>query len=239
MSIVARPGVSSKPPLADQAYFMVRDRILAGAFPPGAVLSRRRLADEFGMSFLPISEAMQRLETEGLLESRPRVGTRVRTPTPDEVKGRYVVREALEAQSARLCCERATFQERVELGRMAEDLDTLYARSAAGEREPTFEKVVHQNHLGLHMRIADYARCPELKEAIEKNQVLIFNWFYDVTAERHDLPERFHRDLVDAITGDDPLAADAAMRHHVRYGLEGTMKAVERHAAADDWRLKR
>jgi DNA-binding GntR family transcriptional regulator len=239
MSIVARPSVSSKPPLADQAYFMMRDRILAGAFPPGAVLSRRRLADEFGMSFLPISEAMQRLETEGLLESRPRVGTRVRTPTADEVKGRYVVREALEAQSARLCCERATFQERVELGRMAEDLDTLYARSAAGEREPTFEKVVHQNHLGLHMRIADHARCPELKEAIEKNQVLIFNWFYDVTAERHDLPERFHRDLVDAITGDDPLAADAAMRQHVRYGLEGTIKAVELHASADDWRLRR
>lgn len=68
MSITARPGGSSKPPLADQAYFMVRDRILGGEFPPGAVLSRRRLADEFGMSFLPISEAVQRLESEGLLD---------------------------------------------------------------------------------------------------------------------------------------------------------------------------
>jgi DNA-binding GntR family transcriptional regulator len=239
MSITARPGASSRPPLADQAYFMVRDRILGGAFPPGSVLSRRRLADEFGMSFLPISEAVQRLESEGLLESRPRVGTRVRTPTPDEVRGRYVVREGLEAQSARLCCERATFQERIELRRMAEHLDTLYARSAGGEREPTFEKVVHQNHMGLHMQIADYGRCPELKEAIEKNQVLIFNWFYDVTAERLDLPERFHRDLVDAITGDDPPAADEAMRLHIRYGLEGIIKAVERHSAAADWRLKR
>jgi DNA-binding GntR family transcriptional regulator len=47
------------------------------------------------------------------------VGTRVRTPTPEEVRGRYFVREALEAQSARLCCERATFQERIELRRMA------------------------------------------------------------------------------------------------------------------------
>ena len=239
MSIGTHSGGSSKPPLADQAYFLVRDRILGGSFPPGAALSRRRLADEFGMSFLPISEALQRLESEGLLESRPRVGTRVRTPRPNEVRGRYVVREALEAQSARLCCERATFRERIELRRMAEHLDTLYARSAAGEREPSFEKVVHENHLGLHMRIADYARCPELKEAIEKNQVLIFNWFYDVTAERRDLPERFHRDLVDAVTGEDPLAADAAMRQHIRYGLEGTIKAVERYSASDDWRLKR
>jgi len=239
MSVAGRSGASSKPPLADQAYFLVRDRILGGAFPPGAALSRRRLADEFGMSFLPISEALQRLESEGLLESRPRVGTRVRTPTPDEVRGRYVVREALEAQSARLCCERATFRERIELRRMAEHLDTLYARSAAGEREPPFEKVVHENHLGLHMRIADYARCPELKEAIEKNQVLIFNWFYDVTAERRILPERFHRDLVDAVSGEDPLAADAAMRQHIRFGLEGTIKAVERYSVGDDWRLKR
>ncbi len=239
MPIAARSDGSSKPPLVDQAYFLVRDRILGGAFPPGAVLSRRQLADEFGMSFLPISEAVQRLENEGLLESRPRVGTRVRTPTTDEVRGRYIVREALEAQSARLCCQWATFPERIELRRMAEHLDTLYASSAAGEHDPTFEKVVHQSHMGLHQRIAEYARCPELKEAIEKNQVLIFNWFYDVTAERRVLPERFHRDLVDAATGDDPLAADAAMRLHVRYGLEGTIRAVERYSAADDWRVKR
>jgi len=229
----------SKPPLADQAYFLLRDRILGGSFPPGAVLSRRRLAAEFGMSFLPISEAMQRLESDGLLESRPRIGTRVRTPTPDEVRGRYVVREGLEAQSARLCCEKATFQERIQLRRMADDLDALFARSAQGEREQTLEAVVHQNHMGLHMRIADFARCPELKEAIEKNQVLIFNWFYDVAAERRDLPERFHRNLVDAVTGDNPLVADEAMRVHVRYGLEGVVRAVEQHTAAGDWRLKR
>lgn len=231
--------VSSREPLADQAYFLIRDHILNGTFPPGAVLSRRKLASQFGMSFLPISEALQRLESEGLVESRPRVGTRVRTPTPEEVRGRYVVREALEAQAARLCCERATFQERIDLHRLAEQLDMLYARSAAGNGDTDFLSVVHQHHMNLHLRIADCARCPELREAIEKNQVLIFNWFFDVTAERRVLPERFHRDLVDAIAGDDPLAADEAMRQHVRYGLEGILKVVERHSAADDWRLKR
>src|ERR1700735_3759583 len=85
-------------PLAEQAYYTIRERILRGTFPPGTVLSRRKLADEFSMSFLPVSEALQRLQSEGLVESRPRVGTRVRMPTADEVRGRYVVREALEAQ---------------------------------------------------------------------------------------------------------------------------------------------
>jgi GntR family transcriptional regulator, rspAB operon transcriptional repressor len=228
-----------KVPLSEQAYYMLRDRILGGAFPPGTVLSRRKLAEEFEMSFLPISEALQRLENEGLVESRPRVGTRVRTPTPEEVRGRYIVREALEAKSAELCCERAIFQERLELRRMAEHLDTLYARSAAGERDTDLLYVVHQHHMNLHMRIAEYARCPELKEAIEKNQVLIHNWFFDVTAERRVLPDRFHQILIEAVTGDNPMAADQAMRQHIRYGLEGILQAVERYSAADDWRLKR
>ena len=218
---------------------MMRERILRGVSPPGAVLSRRKLAEEFEMSFLPISEALQRLESEGLVESRPRVGTRVRTPTPEEVRGRYVVREALEAKSAELCCERAIFRERLELRRIAEHLDTLYARSAAGERDTDLLYVVRQQHMSLHLRIAEYARCPELKEAIEKNQVLIYNWFFDVTAERRVLPDRFHETLIEAVTGDSPKAADQAMRLHIRYGLEDIIKAVERHSTADDWRLKR
>jgi DNA-binding GntR family transcriptional regulator len=93
--------------------------------------------------------------------------------------------------------------------------------------------------MNLHLRIADNARCPELKEALEKNQVLIYNWFYDVTAERRVLPDRFHYNLVETITDDDANAADEAMRRHVRYGLEGIIEAMMRHSSSDDWRLKR
>ena len=87
--------------LSEQAYQLIRDRILRGELPLGAVLSRRKLAGEFGMSFLPVSEALQRLENEELVESRPRVGTRVRIPSADEVLDRYILREAVESQSAR------------------------------------------------------------------------------------------------------------------------------------------
>jgi len=226
-------------PLADQAYYTIRARILRGLLPLGTLLSRRELAGDLGMSFLPISEALQRLESEKLVESRPRVGTRVRTPTPDEVRGRYVVREALECKSAELCCERASFQERLELRRMAEDLDVLYARSAGGERAADFLYVVHQHHMNLHMRIADCARCPELKESIERNHVLIYNWFFDVAADRRELPKRFHQDLVQAVTGDDPSAAVTVMRVHIQHGLEGTVRAVEQYSAAADGRFKR
>src|SRR5919198_2308519 len=101
--------------LAAEAYGIVRQRILRGELPMGQVISRRKIAAELGMSFLPVSMALLRLEFEGLLESRPRAGTRVRIPSPDDVRGHYVVREALEVQAAKLFAEIATPREQMEL----------------------------------------------------------------------------------------------------------------------------
>src|SRR6185369_8222133 len=105
--------------LASEAYSVVRQRILRGDITLGQVISRRKLAAELSMSFLPVSEALLRLEIEGLLESRPRAGTRVRIPSPEDVKGHYVVREALEVQASLLFCKGATAAERADLRKMA------------------------------------------------------------------------------------------------------------------------
>src|SRR3954452_12245285 len=105
--------------LAAEAYEFVKQRILHGALPMGQVISRRKIAAELGMSFLPVSEALLRLEFEGMLESRPRAGTRVRIPSRDDVKGHYLVREILEAEAARRFAEHATAAERAGLLRMA------------------------------------------------------------------------------------------------------------------------
>ena len=96
--------------LAGEAYVIIRERILRGEVAIGQVISRRKIAAELGMSFLPVSEAFLRLEFEGLLESRPRAGTRVRIPSREDVRGHYLVREALEVEAARLFSEMATLR---------------------------------------------------------------------------------------------------------------------------------
>src|SRR5947208_13998842 len=107
------------PSLAAEAYNVVRQRIARGELVLGQAISRRRLAAELGMSFLPVTEALLRLEFEGLLESRPRAGTRVRIPSPPDVEGNYVVREALETQAAILFAQVATAAERSDLRKLA------------------------------------------------------------------------------------------------------------------------
>src|SRR6266404_2427665 len=104
-----------KPPeeistLSSEAYESVRRRILRGELSLGESISRRKIAAELGMSFLPVSEAMLKLEFEGLLESRPRAGTRVRIPSREDVRGHFIVREALEVQAALLFAAGATVE---------------------------------------------------------------------------------------------------------------------------------
>src|ERR1700731_1354905 len=95
-SVTRRSRTSGSKSRATRAYEQIRDEILRGSLAVGDILSRRRLAEKLNMSFVPITEALQRLESEGLVESRPRIGTRVRVPTKEDILDSYVIREALE-----------------------------------------------------------------------------------------------------------------------------------------------
>jgi DNA-binding GntR family transcriptional regulator len=224
--------------LSSRAYQQIRDGILSGDLSIGDVLSRRRLAERFNMSFLPITEALKCLETEGLVESRPRIGTRVRVPSEQDIRDSNVIREALESQAARLCAQNITEEEKKKLRTSARHLDELQKTSGLEPADSRFLFSVHTYHLQFHMRIAELSRCPGLCRAIEKEQVLIFNWLYDIAANRRTQPEEFHSTLAEALCTGDPLVADAAMRVHVRYGLDQVLERLANYDREDAWRLK-
>jgi DNA-binding GntR family transcriptional regulator len=224
--------------LSDEAYLAIRDEILRGQLRPGSPLSRRRLAKQFGMSVLPVSEALRRLEEDGLVESRARAGTRVRIPSEADVRELYELREALESQSARLFAQRATTAQRHELRRLAEHVDVLFSRLATSGDDPAFRYAVHSHHVEFHMRVAEHAGSGLLKQMIERKHVLILNWLFDVTGRRTALPPGFHSKLADALTSGDPEKADSVMRAHVRYGL-GEVSVRIGALAASEWRERR
>src|SRR6185437_2352201 len=208
-------------------------------FGIGDILSRRHLAEMLNMSFIPITEALQRLEVEGLVESRPRIGTRVRIPAEEDIRGSYVIREALEAQSARLCASNITADEKKQLKKSAEHLDHLYFACQA-DTDPLFLFSVHTYHMQFHMRIAEIARCPGLSKVIEKEQVLVFNWLFDTTARRTISPPNFHGTLATALCTGDPIKADVAMRTHVQYGMQQVLDRFARlEQEGKAWRMRK
>jgi DNA-binding GntR family transcriptional regulator len=206
------------PDLGQQIYDALRAAIFAGELPPGSPLSRRKVAERFGVSPLPVAAALQRLEAEGFVESRPRAGTRVRIPSSSEILGNYVLREALETQAARLFAGNATKLQRQRLLRLAVRLDAGYeqleqATEASREEHGRLEK----EHLEFHFEIANATGCKELVDAIERTRVLLFNWLISRIGEYSALPRDWHQRLAEALVSGDPLRADAAMREHVRF----------------------
>ncbi len=207
--------------LAGEAYVVLRERILRGELAIGTVISRRKLATELGMSIVPVSEAFQRLEFEGLVESRPRAGTRVKIPTEDDVRGHYVVRSALEAEAARLFAEVATAPQRLDLQKLALRVDTL-AGQAGGNRF-TYLSV----HEKLHRRIAEGSRCERLVDAIEKNHVLALTWLCSARPVGTGRSPRKHQDLIAVVIAGTPVEAAEAMRLHIQSALKNTLVRLE------------
>ena len=207
--------------LSAEAYSVVRQRILGGELAIGQVISRRKLAVELGMSFLPVSEALLRLEVEGLLESRPRAGTRVRIPTRQDVRGHYVVREALEVQAAKLFAEVATPAERAGLRRLAARVDAL---SVAPDGNRARYLGLHEK---LHRRIAECGRCPALCDAIEKTHALASTWRCVARREPGAAPPRRHQELMEVLGNGDPGAAGEAMRLHISGAMERAIERLE------------
>ncbi len=228
----------SRKSLSSRAYQQIRDEILSGDLSIGDVISRRRLAKRLNMSFLPVTEALKCLETEGLVESRPRIGTRVRVPSEQDIRDSNVIREALESQAARLCAQHMTDEEKKQLRTSARHLDELQKMGALEPEDSRFLFSVHTYHMQFHTRIAELGRCPGLCRAIEKEHVLIFNWLYDIAAHRRTQPEAFHATLAEALCSGDPLVADTAMREHVRYGLDQVLERLANFDKGDAWRLK-
>jgi DNA-binding GntR family transcriptional regulator len=162
---------------------------------------------------------MHRLEFEGLLESRPRSGTRVRIPSREDVKGHYIVREALEVQVAMRVAAVATAHDLDRLRALAERVDALGARSD--------NLVFTSAHQGFPPRMAEYSRSRSLCDALEQTHAFSVLWLARMRRHTADGSPGCHGQLVEALSSGDPAVAGEAMRRHIALGLERSMQALE------------
>lgn len=80
----------------------LRERLLAGEFAAGAQLRQDALAADYGVSRIPVREALRRLEAEGLVAIEPHKGAVVAGLAPAEILELFEMRALLEAELARL-----------------------------------------------------------------------------------------------------------------------------------------
>src|SRR5690606_28634957 len=109
-------------------YEMVREWIALGQLRPGERLSEEELARRTGVSRTPVREALKRLEAEGFVQVIPYRGGVVAEPSVDALADLCVVRDVLEALSARLAAQSATDMELAAFEELAQEFEEAVAR---------------------------------------------------------------------------------------------------------------
>jgi DNA-binding GntR family transcriptional regulator len=210
----AAPAAGGKGSMKDAIVSQLREEIASGTIAFGEKLSEARLAQRFGVSRMPVREALKELEAAGCVAIEHRRGTFVRRLSRREILDLYEVREAVECMAARLCADRATNDI---VARLDEVMFAMGAAAQSGDAEgyiATDER--------LHELIMEGAGNSPLAAYYRLLvQQLHRGLLSSIVTRREGRMERSlaeHRALVGAIAARDAQAAEAAMRAHVQQG---------------------
>lgn len=188
------------------AYDLILESIDNHRFIPGDRLVESELAERFGVSRTPVREALQRLETQGLL-TRDGRSLIVASLDHTEMAELYVVRGELEGLAAKLAARHATPEE-VDVLRQMLDRDKGLADdpAALARANKRFHK---QIHLASHNRF-----LVKQLDLVHRSMALLATTSIAAEGRGKDTLVE-HQQIVDAIETGDGDAAYSALRDHI------------------------
>jgi len=222
----SRAGRITRLNLREQIVEELRSAVVAGELQPGEVYSAPSLAAQFGVSATPVREAMLDLVREGLIQTLPSQGFRVRELTEQDLDEINHLRALLEVPTVRLLAGAAMDPESLtRLRLLAQQIDQA---AAAGDAvaHVTADRAFH---LEL-MRLSGNRRLAALVGTL-RAQARIYG-LAELVRQRDALSSTHeHGELVDLIAGGDEEGAEALMRQHIGH-VRGNWAAPPNSSAA-------
>jgi DNA-binding GntR family transcriptional regulator len=214
--VVLEDGLKS-----DRIYRDLRRRIRELELQPGSQLDKNRIAEEYGVSRAPVSEAIARLAVEGLADVVPQSGSFVALIRLDDVRESLLIRTGLEVEIVR----RATL---VASDEFLERLDVNLELQAAAARGNELS-VLDDLDSAFHGIILSAINSPAVGRLVDRARAILDRpRFYALPEEGRPLATvAEHQRIVDAIRTLDVELAGATMRVH----LTMVAKAIERNIA--------
>lgn len=201
------------------AYRQLERLIVFQDLAPGTLASESGLMEATGLGRTPIREALQRLARDGLVEIFPNKGVLI-PPLSVEAELRTLeLRKVLEVLAVRLCCVRATDQERDEMRSMIKLID-----QSATSLEDYMDTV-----RGTHELIARASHNPYLVKAMAPLQALSRRfWLAHVRDVRREISTgaHIHVEILEGVIANNPLAAAKASEALNHYLVEFSQRTV-------------
>lgn len=217
LTFTAHPSPPRRPPIApiqrqtvaSMTLEALRERILRGDFPDGEPLRQDALAEELGVSRIPVREALRQLEAEGLVTFNPHRGAVVSTLSLEEIQELFELRAHIECELLRVAIPRMSAEH---LERAIEVLDEFDDALAAEEAE-RWGPLNWQFHSALYapanrtLTIGVLQKLHQHSDRYFRMQVLI--------AHGGPTASKEHRAIVDAVVRKETDTAIELLRAHI------------------------
>ena len=180
--------------LRQEVYDQLRDKIISADILPGETISLRELAQKFGVSLMPVREALWQLESERIIviESNKRI--RVNSLTAKEMEEALRLRLMLESTAAERACD---LRPESALLKVRKQLEAL---QSAADRPKGFMRKNSQFHISIY----SLADSPLLLEMIERLMARVgpYVYTYAIAAQRQHAGSRPSRQDVSGSGGE-------------------------------------
>jgi DNA-binding GntR family transcriptional regulator len=187
---------------------VLRQAIVTLDLQPGEVIDKNAICERLGVSRFPVSEALARLQAEGLVDILPQRGSTVSLVRIADVLEYMLIRKALEAEAVRVVTGNPspelidTLQRSMSYQRAAVDIDDQHG--------------FHERDIEFHDIIFGDMRFSKVKGVIENTRANLDRARRLIlTPRRLEVTLSEHRAIMDGIVAGDAPRASAAMRAHI------------------------
>lgn len=196
-------------PKATQVYEILRGAIIDMRLPPGDPVKKEVIAEKLKVSRTPVSEAINRLEENGLVEVFPQRGTFVSKILESDVRQGAFLRRALEVAAAREVARRATTEQ---IERLFRNIRYQESALSAGDLED-----FHAHDEEFHKLICEFTGYPRLPRLVDgsRGQLDRVRMLLLPDPKRPAETIKEHKKIVKAIEARDPDAAAKAIKNHL------------------------
>jgi DNA-binding GntR family transcriptional regulator len=197
--------------LSDEAAEKLRASIRHGTLAPGARLVERQIAEQLGMSRIPVREAIQKLIEEGLVTKTPHYGTLVYVPSEKEIEEISSLRVVLERFVVERVIVRWSPQHEATL---RDFVDKMCHAADENDFRQLFEHDYSFHNTLWH--IADHSL---LLETVSGLRSRINRFLYEaataLTASPLEIYLKSHNDLIETIKSGDIYRAQGEITRHI------------------------
>ena len=203
--------------VADGIAEVLRGEIQRGALALGAPIRQEEVAARFGVSRIPVREALGRLEAEGLVEVRPNRGALVAVLGAEGLREAYELRALVEGD---LLARAVPGLTAAHLAR-AEALHAALGAAEDPDVQGDLNREFHRALLEAADRPQQRALVEQLRGVVERYEALQRALLRETAAFQED-----HRRILDACRQGDPASARAALEEHLQHAAALAIRSL-------------